>query len=56
MFVDVENEVFDYYNEELKKIGFNNPNKAWILTEQDVWKPNPYYVGPSVPHPKFEEF
>jgi len=25
---------------------------AWILSDRDVWYPNPYYTGPAVPHPE----
>ena len=32
-------------------IGSRNVDKAWILSDRDVWYRNPYYVGPAVPHP-----
>ena len=30
-----------------------SPHKAWILTDRDVWHPNPFYKGPHVPHPEW---
>lgn len=32
--------------------GMDNPNRPWILTDFDVWMPNPFYQGPPVPHPE----
>ena len=32
--------------------GAMNPDRAWILTDRDVWHKNPYYAGPAVPHPE----
>ena len=32
--------------------GHKRPERAWILTDQDVWVKNPYYIGPAVPHPE----
>lgn len=37
-------------------IGEQRPEKAWILTDQDVWLQNPYYKGPPVPHPEMRDF
>jgi len=25
---------------------------AWVLSDRDVWYPNPFYVGLRVPHPE----
>lgn len=32
--------------------GADNPERAWILSDFDVWYPNPFYRGPKVPHPE----
>ena len=32
--------------------GAAEPDRAWILTDRDVWHANPYYTGPAVPHPE----
>ena len=32
-------------------VGAMNPQRAWILSDRDVWYHNPYYSGPPVPHP-----
>ena len=32
--------------------GEEHPDKAWILSDRDVWHPNPHYQGPPVPHPE----
>lgn len=37
------------------ELGAANPERAWILTDRDVWHKNPYYTGPAVPHPE-EDF
>jgi hypothetical protein len=29
-------------------------NRAWVLSDRDVWYANPYYRGPAVPHPEDE--
>jgi len=31
-------------------MGAEDPERPWILTDRDVWYPNPFYVGPPVPH------
>ena len=36
-------------------VGFNHPEKAWILSDRDVWYPNPAYRGPRQPHPECGE-
>jgi len=35
--------------------GEENPDAPWVLTDRDVWHRNPYYTGPEVPHPEFDE-
>lgn len=37
-----------------RNVGADHPDRAWILSDRDVWYPNPYYVGPVVPHPEHE--
>ena len=32
--------------------GEENPEAAWVLTDRDVWHPNPFYRGPPMPHPE----
>ena len=34
------------------EIGAEDRDRAWILTDRDVWHANPYYTGPAVPHPE----
>ena len=34
--------------------GAEHPEKAWLLSDRDVWYANPYYRGPSVRHPELE--
>lgn len=34
------------------ELGADNPTRAWVLTDRDVWHPNPFYKGPPVPHPE----
>jgi len=37
--------------------GSNIPSdQAWVLSDRDVWYPNPAYVGPAVPHPFEDEY
>ena len=31
--------------------GMDHPERAWILSNRDVWYRNPFYRGPAVPHP-----
>jgi hypothetical protein len=38
-----------------RNAGMDNPNRAWLLHDWDVWVANPYYVGPPVPHPESDE-
>ena len=35
-------------------VGMDEPERAWILSDRDVWYPNPFYTGPKVPHPDDE--
>lgn len=32
--------------------GHDNPDCAWILSNRDVWYPNPFYRGEPQPHPE----
>ena len=34
--------------------GMDNPERPWILTDWDVWMPNPFYQGPPVDHPELQ--
>jgi len=38
-----------------RNYGYDNPQRAWILSPRDVWYPNPSYVGAPVPHPDSQE-
>ena len=33
----------------------DNPDRAWLLHDWDVWVKNPFYAGPPVPHPESDE-
>lgn len=33
-------------------VGREYPERAWILSDRDVWYANPFYHGPAVPHPE----
>jgi len=35
-----------------ENVGSDNRDRAWILSDRDVWYRNPYYTGPAVPHPE----
>lgn len=35
-----------------RNAGMDRVDNAWILTPQDSWERNPFYCGPSVPHPE----
>ena len=37
---------------EAYEIGAENPDRAWICTDRDVWHANPFYKGPPVRHPE----
>jgi hypothetical protein len=32
--------------------GADQPDRPWILTDFDVWMPNPHFVGDRGPHPE----
>jgi hypothetical protein len=34
------------------EVGRDRPEHAWILSDRDVWYPNPFYKGPPMPHPE----
>lgn len=38
-----------------REAGRCHPDSAWVLSDRDVWYPNPFYSGPSVPHPEDDE-
>ena len=44
------------YNDAMREyaanVGYECRDRAWILTDYDVWMPNPYYSGPAQPHPE----
>jgi len=33
-------------------VGRDRPDAAWVLTDWDSWEPNPFYLGPLMPHPE----
>lgn len=35
-----------------RNVGYDNPDRAWILSNRDAWYANPFYSGPKVPHPE----
>jgi hypothetical protein len=35
-----------------RAVGRAYPDRAWILSDRDVWYPNPFYSGPPVRHPE----
>lgn len=35
-----------------REVGRDNPQRAWILSDRDVWYRNPFYTGPAEPHPE----
>jgi len=35
-----------------RNYGADHPEQAWILSDRDVWYPNPSYVGAPKPHPE----
>lgn len=43
---------YDAMGEYAAVVGAEEPNRAWILTDYDVWVRNPHYHGPAVPHPE----
>lgn len=38
-----------------RNAGRDNPDRAWLLHDWDVWVRNPFYVGPPVPHPESDD-
>jgi hypothetical protein len=36
--------------------GSHCPDAAWVVTDRDVWHPNPHYKGPPEPHPESGEW
>ena len=40
---------------EAMALGDASPERAWILTDRDVWHANPCYRGPAMPHPEDDE-
>jgi hypothetical protein len=36
-------------------VGEMQRDRAWILSDRDVWYRNPYYKGPAEPHPEAAE-
>lgn len=40
---------------EARERGADQPEAAWILSDRDVWYPNPAYRGPRQPHPESYE-
>ena len=38
------------------EMGAEDRDRAWILSDRDVWYANPYYVGPAVPHPEDDQY
>ena len=42
----------DYDRADALDQGQYAPDRAWVLTDRDVWHRNPFYVGPRMPHPE----
>lgn len=42
----------EWDNAEAFETGSLHPERAWILTDRDVWHANPFYKGPKVRHPE----
>jgi hypothetical protein len=36
----------------VQNVAYERREQAWILSDRDVWYPNPAYRGPRVPHPE----
>lgn len=34
------------------EVGRMRADQEWILSDRDVWYPNPFYTGPRGPHPE----
>lgn len=39
-------------NEWALVVGQDRPDRAWLLSDYDVWVVNPHYTGPRQPHPE----
>jgi len=39
-----------------RNVGFDNQDRAWILSDRDVWYPNPFYTGPKQLHPEDDHY
>lgn len=37
-------------------IGNENSDRCWLLTSYDTWVRNPFYTGPSQPHPESYDY
>jgi hypothetical protein len=42
----------DAMREYAENVGREHKDRAWILTDYDVWVRNPFYTGPDQPHPE----
>ncbi len=42
----------EWDREGARDIGREQPDRAWILSDRDVWYANPFYCGPAVRHPE----
>lgn len=42
----------DAMREYAENVGREQLDRAWILTDYDVWVRNPFYQGPPVRHPE----
>jgi len=42
----------DWDRADARQSGQEHPERAWVLTDRDVWHANPFYKGPAVPHPE----
>jgi len=38
-----------------RNIGIERPDQPWVLSDRDVWYPNPAYRGPAVRHPEDDQ-
>lgn len=58
-----EQEERDYFPESAANLdlqetalwGVHYPERAWLLSDYDVWVKNPSYHGPEVPHPEYDQ-
>lgn len=42
----------DACREYARNVGYEDQERAWILTDYDTWERNPFYCGPPVRHPE----